>query len=69
MGRVIRIQDKAPEAALERLQRLTGLDFASWPESLLSEPVRSSEAQPEASATGLAPGGEYVAAAVAEAKR
>lgn len=69
MGKVIRIQDKAPEAALERLQRLTGLDFASWPESLLSEPVRSDINQPKASATGSAPGGEYVAATAAEAKR
>ena len=68
MGKVIRIQDKAPDAALERLQRLTGLDFQGWPESLLSESVRGGppiEVDIEVDTQGSAPGGEYVAAPAA----
>lgn len=35
MSKVIRIEKRHPETALENLNRLTGLDFQSWPESLL----------------------------------
>ncbi|GAA5111946.1 hypothetical protein [Alloalcanivorax gelatiniphagus] len=35
MNKVIRVDKKCPERALENLNRLTGLDFQSWPESLL----------------------------------
>ncbi|MBZ2190502.1 hypothetical protein K8B33_15435 [Alcanivorax sp. JB21] len=68
MGKVIRIQDRAPDAALERLQRLTGLDFESWPESLLRESVQGGPPS-EVDAKCSAPGGEYVAAPAANAKR
>ncbi|MFP1684096.1 hypothetical protein ACLD0W_16405 [Alloalcanivorax sp. C16-1] len=35
MSRIIRMEQRCPEAALDNLNRLTGLDFQSWPESLL----------------------------------
>lgn len=35
MNKVIRIEKRHPETALENLNRLTGLDFHDWPESLL----------------------------------
>ncbi len=35
MSKVIRIETRHPETALENLNRLTGLDFQDWPESLL----------------------------------
>ena len=35
MSKVIRIEKRHPEAARENLNRLTGLDFQSWPESLI----------------------------------
>lgn len=44
MGKVISIEEKAPEQALEQLQRLTGLDFSQYPESLLSAPVSNGNA-------------------------
>lgn len=37
MAEVIALKRRRPEAALERLNRLTGLDFSEWPESLLAE--------------------------------
>ncbi|WP_111658207.1 hypothetical protein [Isoalcanivorax indicus] len=67
MGKVITLHEKAPDAALERLQRLTGLDFHSWPASILEHgPVEGGapvqpEAQPETQAplpaTGTLPRG------------
>jgi hypothetical protein len=35
MGQIIHIADVAPQTALERINRLTGLEFSQWPESLL----------------------------------
>lgn len=35
MGKVIQIHRRRPDRALEQLNRLTGLDFGSWPESLV----------------------------------
>lgn len=37
MSKVVYIEKQHPETALENLNRLTGLDFQSWPESLLDE--------------------------------
>lgn len=49
MGKVITLQEKEPEAALEGLKRLTGLDFHSWPASLLEEgPVHGGAPAPAA---------------------
>lgn len=37
MGKkIIRLAQAAPEAALAGLNRLTGLSFSSWPESLVA---------------------------------
>ena len=35
MSKIIRLEQRCPETALDNLNRLTGLDFQSWPESLL----------------------------------
>lgn len=37
MGQIIKIKDAVPESALERLNRLTGLEFDQWPESILDD--------------------------------
>lgn len=37
MGQVIPLHRAAPESAVERLNRLTGLDFSEYPQSLLSD--------------------------------
>lgn len=37
MSKVVHIGKRHPETALENLNRLTGLDFQSWPESLLTD--------------------------------
>ena len=35
MSKILRLQKLRPKTALENLNRLTGLDFQDWPESLL----------------------------------
>ncbi|EKF74468.1 hypothetical protein A11A3_08605 [Alcanivorax hongdengensis A-11-3] len=35
MSKIVPLQRVRPDAALENLNRLTGLDFQSWPESLI----------------------------------
>nr|WP_259651496.1 hypothetical protein [Pseudomonas sp. NCCP-436] len=35
--RVIYLHQRAPQEALTRLNRITGLSFARWPESLLDQ--------------------------------
>lgn len=57
MSKVIRIEKQHPETALENLNRLTGLDFQNWPESLLGngngiEPESPPEPQQGKSAAG-----------------
>lgn len=52
MSTVIRIEKRHPETALDNLNRLTGLDFQNWPESLLQgghgiEPQGPSQTEPE----------------------
>lgn len=37
-GKVIHLHRRAPEAALEALNRLTGLRFSHWPDSLVERP-------------------------------
>ncbi len=45
-NKVVHLHHKDEQAALERLNRITGLQFSSWPESLV--PARSvSEPSPE----------------------
>lgn len=44
--RVIHLHQRDPQEALERLNRLTGLRFSQWPESLLAQVERQgSDAQ------------------------
>lgn len=42
-GKVIHLHQRDPQEALERLNRITGLHFARWPESLVSHPAESAE--------------------------
>lgn len=46
-NRVIHLHRRDPQEALERLNRITGLQFARWPESLL-EHVVADNLQPDA---------------------
>jgi hypothetical protein len=46
MGRkVIELAKAAPDAALLGLNRLTGLSFSTWPESLVNPPLDKTEPQ------------------------
>ena len=38
MSGILKLSTLRPEAALENLNRLTGLDFHQWPESLIDGP-------------------------------
>jgi len=38
-GKVIFLHQRDPQEALERLNRITGLHFSHWPQSLCSDPV------------------------------
>lgn len=42
-GKVIHLHQRDPQEALERLNRITGLHFARWPESLVSHPAEPAE--------------------------
>ncbi|RJG10075.1 hypothetical protein D3879_18710 [Pseudomonas cavernicola] len=42
---VIHLQQWDPQQALERLNRLTGLRFAQWPESLVQQPLQAAAGQ------------------------
>jgi hypothetical protein len=48
-GKVIYLHQRNPQEALERLNRITGLQFSSWPQSLRCDPP----AEPLAAADGL----------------
>ncbi|MFZ3153104.1 hypothetical protein [Pseudomonas sp.] len=45
-GKVIHLYQRDPQEALERLNRITGLHFSSWPQSLVNS---SSSEQPDIS--------------------
>lgn len=49
MSRILKLSTLRPDEALENLNRLTGLDFQHWPESLLEGPVSSAPALEAAS--------------------
>lgn len=52
MGTIIQMQQKRPGRSLKALNRLTGLEFAQWPQSLLTDgPVHGG---PVAGGTGAA---------------
>ena len=44
-GTVIALQHTRPEQALEGLNRITGLNFARWPESLVPQPAELTQPQ------------------------
>ncbi len=50
---VVHLHQRDPQSALERLNRITGLQFSSWPESLL--PVVQGEAKDLPPQTELEP--------------
>ncbi|MGB4075189.1 hypothetical protein [Pseudomonas sp.] len=57
-GKVIHLHQRDPKEALERLNRITGLRFSSWPQSLVhgdtavdKQPEISVSTQPEREAT------------------
>jgi hypothetical protein len=52
--RVIHLHRRDPQEALTRLNRITGLSFARWPESLLEHAVRE-DPQPAAADTNALP--------------
>lgn len=45
-GRVIHLYRRDPQQALERLNRITGLRFARWPESLVPLPEVAEGTEP-----------------------
>ncbi|WP_160015133.1 hypothetical protein [Pseudomonas sp. 8BK] len=45
-GKVIHLYQRDPQEALERLNRITGLRFSSWPQSLVNS---SPAGQPDSS--------------------
>lgn len=55
-GKVIHLHQRNPQEALERLNRITGLHFARWPESLVPHPAEPAEpaAEPLAEHSGCA---------------
>ena len=52
-GKVIHLHQRDPQDALERLNRITGLHFARWPESLVPHPAEPA-AEPLAGQSGRA---------------
>ncbi|MCE7524054.1 hypothetical protein [Alloalcanivorax xenomutans] len=51
MSKVIRLEERGPETALENLNRVTGLDFHCWPESLLEQDRKTPRPQPRPAST------------------
>lgn len=46
-NKVIHLYQRDPQEALERLNRITGLRFSRWPESLVPADEASSQDMPE----------------------
>ncbi|WP_137820595.1 hypothetical protein [Pseudomonas sp. 2FG] len=53
-GKVIHLQQWDPQQALARLNRLTGLRFAQWPESLVQQSLQADAAEQEANDLAVA---------------
>lgn len=47
-NKVIHLHRRDPQEALTRLNRITGLSFARWPESLLAHVAQDARARDEA---------------------
>lgn len=56
-GQVIHLYQRAPQEALERLNRITGLRFARWPESLVPAPQTPEMTSPAPADECLSPVG------------
>lgn len=57
MGNIIQMQQKRPNQSLRALNRLTGLDFSRWPQSLLTNgPVHGGPVAGGTGAATLSPG-------------
>lgn len=54
-SKIIHLHRRDPQEALTRLNRITGLRFARWPESLLRHVEPDSRAQEQAEAPVSAP--------------
>lgn len=52
-GRVIHLYQRDPQEALERLNRITGLCFVRWPESLAQPAPKDASAEPQQPAEPL----------------
>ncbi len=57
--KVIHLHERDPREALERLNRITGLEFAYWPESLVPVPAEDdTEGLDRLADTGTEPTGK-----------
>lgn len=45
MSTIVMLNKRRPDTALENLNRLTGLNFSHWPDSLLDPAVQQEEPQ------------------------
>ncbi|WP_371132409.1 hypothetical protein [Pseudomonas sp.] len=50
-GKVIHLYQRDPQEALERLNRITGLRFSSWPQSLVPLVEQAQDAQTDTEPT------------------
>lgn len=56
-GNVIHLHQRAPQEALERLNRITGLRFSSWPQSLVTACMPVDQTEPSQTAVQPASAG------------
>lgn len=61
--RIIHLHRRDPQEALKRLNRITGLRFASWPESLLEHAVSETPQAETADSNSLPPPSAEVSSA------
>ncbi|MDX1803055.1 MAG: hypothetical protein R3292_03165 [Alcanivorax sp.] len=46
MSKIVQLQSRHPQTALDNLNRVTGLDFHQWPESLVNDKPEQSDTNP-----------------------
>lgn len=56
LNKIVHLHQRDPLSALERLNRITGLQFSNWPESLLPSIEQEPAVQPEAEESLIAEG-------------
>ncbi|WP_411180178.1 hypothetical protein [Pseudomonas sp.] len=54
-GKVIHLYQRDPQEALERLNRITGLRFSSWPQSLVNSSPSEHPVISDSSTTAVPP--------------